>query len=240
MTGSGLLASPTRRAIVDLLRQHALKEVEAEPGGMTAGQLADKLGLHPTTVRFHLDRLEAAGILTSHLTTVFGVGRPRKVYAVAPTANPRQATYLLRLLELMTESFSSGDTPQQAGERWAHEHLKFPSATPSTTPGAWLAKVAMLVDVLQDWGYAPDLSTTDAGRRCRIALGDCPFLDLARANPAVVCGIHEGLLRGALRELGESDAVVSLQPFVGPRLCYAHLNVRHPFEPPTEEPIDES
>lgn len=56
---------------------------------MTAAQLSEVLGLHPTTVRFHTDRLEAAGIIASHLTTAFGVGRPRKVYASHPTPTTR-------------------------------------------------------------------------------------------------------------------------------------------------------
>ena len=78
---------------------------------MTAGQLADALGRHPTTVRFHTDRLEAAGIIRSHLTTVFGVGRPRKVYAVVPDEiGSDRSIYLLRLLQVMTESFNTGVT----------------------------------------------------------------------------------------------------------------------------------
>jgi predicted ArsR family transcriptional regulator len=234
--GAGLLASPARQGIVDALERYRPDEGEVDPGGLTSRQLADLLGLHPTTVRFHAERLEAAGIIRSHLTTVFGVGRPRKVYAVAPRASETdRTTYLLRLLELMTESFSTGATPEQAGERWARHHLPLEPTEPATSPGAWLGKVGPLVDVLQDWGYAPELTTRDGGRTCHISLTDCPFMGLARANPDVVCGIHRGLLLGALHQVGEPDVEVSLRPFVGPTLCHARVTTRQPFDSHHEE-----
>lgn len=238
---AGLLASPTRRAIVDALRSYRSHDGDVDAGGMTSGQLAELLGLHPTTVRFHTDRLEAAGIIRSQLTTAFGVGRPRKVYAVAPLVDETdRSTYLMRLLQLMTETFSTGATPEQAGAQWARDHLSVTPSSPATSPGAWLGKVGPLIDLLHEWGYAPELTTKDAGRTCRIALRDCPFMPLARAHPDVVCGIHAGLVSGALHELGEDDVAVSLEPFAGPNLCHVQLTTRQPFDTHHEELLDES
>jgi predicted ArsR family transcriptional regulator len=236
-----LLASPARRAIVDALREYRPPEDQVDAGGMTTHQLAELLGLHPTTVRFHADRLEAAGIIRSHLTTAFGVGRPRKAYAVVPVvAEQDRSTYLLHLLEAMTESFGSGATPKEAGERWARHHLPSVPSAPATSPGGWLAKIGPLVDVLQDWGYAPELTTTDGGRTCRIALTECPFRELASAHPEVVCGIHRGLLLGALRQVGEEDVDVLVQPFVTPTRCHAQITARQPFDRHPEQPCEES
>jgi predicted ArsR family transcriptional regulator len=243
--GAGLLASPGRRAIVEALRTHRTGPGEPEVGGMTAQQLAARLGLHVTTVRFHADRLEAAGVIASHLTTAFGVGRPRKVYALAPTvAAQDRSAYLLHLLEAMTESFTSGATPEEAGEHWARHHLPLVPSPPATSPGTWLAKIGPLVDVLQDWGYAPELTTAGGGRICHIALTECPFLELAVAHPEVVCGIHRGLLLGALSQVGEEDVDVVVEPFVTPTRCRARIMTRQPFdnhhEQPREESLDES
>lgn len=242
--GAALLASPVRRAIVESLERYqadACGEEPASVGGRTAAQLAEELGLHVTTVRFHLDQLELAGLVLSHFTTVFGVGRPRKVYALAPSsAEPDHTASHLRLLAgLLSASFTSDLTPEQAGERWVREHVELPTSAPAATPGAWLTKLGMLIDVLQRWGYTPNLTTTDGGRACRIDLVDCPFMDLARANPEVVCGIHRGLVKGAMEQLGERQVEVSLQPFVGPSLCHAHVSTHQPFESP-EESSDES
>jgi predicted ArsR family transcriptional regulator len=238
-TGGDLLASPARRSIVEALRAHRPVAGEVDAGGMTAAQLGRQLGLHPTTVRFHTDRLEAAGLVTSHLTTAFGVGRPRKVYAAAPVvAEGDRVARLERLTRLLTESYESDLTPAQAGDQWARSHVDRQADAPATSPGAWLARLGRLVDVLDQWGYTVDLTTTDQGRSCRIDLTACPFRELARSHPDVVCGIHEGLLSGVLGQLGETEVEVTLRPFVGPDLCQAHVSTRHPS--PDQELPDES
>lgn len=231
--GAGLLMSPVRRAIVDALSDHA--PGPDEPRGLTAAQLAEALDLHVTTVRFHLDQLVAAGLVEAEFTKAFGVGRPRKVYSVAPGsfADAREHDALKMLSRLLADAFGDpGTTPEQAGEAWARDHVPPVHGPAASTPGEWLGKVGRMVDVLQDWGYTPDLTTSDGGRTARVDLHHCPFLELAESNPAVVCGVHRGLIRGALRQLGEEDAGVSLEPFVGPRLCQAHVTTRTPFRSP--------
>jgi predicted ArsR family transcriptional regulator len=86
-----------------------------------------------------------------------------------------------------------------------------------------------VIDVLEDWGYQPELSTSEGGRVARVELSDCPFLDLARDNEAVVCGVHQGLLAESMRQFGETDAEVVLEPFVTPNRCLAHLRTRATF-----------
>lgn len=234
--GSVLLLSPVRRALVDALAEFrpATGGAVVAPG-MTAAQLADRLDLHVTTVRFHLDQLVAAGIVTAEFTKAFGVGRPRKVYAVAPPTedDADTADSLHVLAELLTESFGSRMSPAKAGEQWVAQHLDLEDEGPAQTAGTWLTKVGRMIDVLQAWGYHPDLSTSEGGRACEIELRRCPFMDLARGNEAVVCGIHRGIIKGVLRQLGETDAAVTLEPFVTDDTCQAHLRTRTPFRPLT-------
>jgi len=54
----GALAQDNRLDVFRLL-------VQAGPGGMPAGAVADGLGLAPNTLTFHFDRLRAAGLVTS-------------------------------------------------------------------------------------------------------------------------------------------------------------------------------
>lgn len=249
-SGAALLTSPVRRAIVDTLA-NADRDVEADTAraGMSAAQLAELLELHVTTVRFHLDQLVAAGLVTTEFRRV-GVGRPRKVYDLAPGSldTPEHAGGLKILTELLAETFGQGEvTPQQAGERWAAQHIPASPEPAATSPGQWLGKVGQMVDLLGEWGYTPELATTEGGRSARIDLVRCPFLDLAHSNPAVVCGIHRGLISGAMTRLGEPDAEVSLEPFVGPELCQAHVRTRTPFsttrsshQPSTKSSTEES
>jgi predicted ArsR family transcriptional regulator len=231
-----LLASPVRRAIMEMLELDA-REPSDEPvnaGGRTAAQLGEALGLHVTTVRFHLDQLTSAGLVRTHFTNAFGVGRPRKVYAVARNDQGQRQTdnsapYLQLLAELLTSSYQSPLTPSELGARWIRENVRLERTAPATTPGGWLTKLGRIVQVLEAWGYRPDVTTTEGGRVCRIDLADCPFVDLARANPDVVCGIHHGLLAGALEQLGEDQSEVDLHPFSGPALCYALVNSHQSF-----------
>jgi predicted ArsR family transcriptional regulator len=227
--GASLLASPVRRLIVDTL---------ARRGAMTAAQLGDIIDLHVTTARFHLDQLVAGGLLESRFQKQVGAGRPRKLYAVAPGSlepSRRDSEGLQVLAELLAESLTAGEngeplSPAEAGRRWALEHVSDTHTAAADTPGRWLAKVGEMVDVLGDWGYTPEVTTTNGGRTARINLAHCPFLDLARKNPAVVCGIHRGLIAGAMERLGEEEADVSLEPFVAPFLCRAHVTTQTPFK----------
>jgi len=225
-----LLGSPVRRLLVDTLTTR---------GSMTAAQLGEIVGLHVTTVRFHLDQLEAGGLLTSSFLRSGGAGRPKKVYAAATgslATDRRDSEGVAMLAELLAEVLRPGEdgeppTPHEAGRRWAVEHVPESHEPPAQTPGRWMGKVGEMVDVLGQWGYTPEVSLTDGGRTARINLAHCPFIDLAKKNPSVVCGIHRGLIAGAMEQLGEGEAEVSLEPFVAPNLCRAHVTASLPLRP---------
>lgn len=234
---AALLASPVRRGLVDTLA-HA--GTGPRGPGLTAAQLATEVGLHVTTVRFHLDQLVAAGLVEAEVRRGDGAGRPRKYYVVATGSlddiDPRAEVGSLRLLSgLLAQTVAHGAsgqsvTPTEAGERWAAEHVQAePGATPADTPGRWIGRLAQMIDVLQEWGYTPELRTSDGGRSAEITLAHCPFLELARANTAVVCGIHRGLISGSLAQLGETSTRVGLEPFVDSTTCLAHVSTTTPF-----------
>jgi predicted ArsR family transcriptional regulator len=242
---AALLTSPVRRRLVDAL---ANADTGATTPGFTAAELGIQVGLHVTTVRFHLDQLVAAGLVESAVLREGGAGRPRKVYSLSPGSlddvDDRAEIGSLRLLSaLLAQTLGDGAsghaiTPAEAGRRWALEHVPAePDSVPADTPGRWLGRVAQMIDVLQEWGYTPEVRTTKGGRSAEITLAHCPFLELARANTAVVCGIHRGLISGSLAQLGETETRVSLEPFVGPTTCLAHVTTTTPFRTSaTKEP----
>lgn len=238
----GLLDSPVRRRIVDLLAELSTQVAEGEPDGLSAAELGVRLGVHPTTARFHLDQLVSGGLAESHFVRA-RVGRPRKLYRTPRRPMPTGGSAAMQnLTMLLAETWPGGDgtasdapTPEQAGRRWALTHVTTPDGAPAEqahSAGAWLGKIGLAVDALQEWGYRPDLRTEDAGRTAELVLVDCPFMTLARARPDVVCGVHRGLIRGALEMLGEPDAEVGLQPFVEPRTCLARISTRADFVDP--------
>ena len=119
------LASPVRRRVVELLRDLPTGDEQDRTHGLTAHDLARRMDLHVTTVRFHLDLLVAADVLETEFLRG-RVGRPRKVYRVL--AGSLDGTKVDRahaaLTELLLESWHE-DSPdattskaQEAGERW--------------------------------------------------------------------------------------------------------------------------
>lgn len=234
--GLALLESPVRRAIVD-----HLANLEDGSDGLTARELAERVALHTTTARFHLDQLETHGLVESQFRHG-GVGRPRKVYrtvrrpltpaGLSPAASEEAHRALTALLaEAWDQEGGEPLSPEQAGRRWALRAAPTEGEPPdqARTAGAWLGKVGATVDLLHRWGYLPELRTDDGGRTAELTLVGCPFLDLAQAHPDVVCGIHRGLLRGAMEAYGEPDTDVALVPFIAPRTCQARVTTRAEF-----------
>lgn len=236
------LSSPVRRDILRHLSDLPALAPAGHPNrtsGLTAAELAQRVGLHVTTVRFHLDRLAHAGLVRSHDERA-GVGRPRRHW----TADPGQLTeqdgadsYRL-LAEVLADAMAAGDGAgaEEAGRRWALTHadqlVGGVPGTPATTPGTWLAKVGAVVDVLDRWGYEPTVTTGDAGHTATVCLHHCPLRALAVANPEVTCGVHRGVIVGTLQALGERRAEVELVPFVEPDLCIARVSTATPFPDP--------
>ena len=219
----------TRQAVVTLLSP-AADDPRLPALELTAAEVGEALGLHVTTARFHLERLVKAEVLVASQRRG-RVGRPRKVYALAGARAPGLAgrEALTSFTELLASAWAASHHgepigPEQAGERWvAGRTTTGTPPPPAMTPGAWLGKVGRAVDLLDEWGYEPDVRTTDRGRTVELTLHDCPFMAMARQHPDVVCGVHRGLVRGTLTAVGEADADVELQPFVTGRTCVARL-----------------
>lgn len=230
-----VLVSPVRRRIVSELsapsEQATRSSVFADRRSLTAMELANLLDLHVSTMRFHLDQLVAAGVLQS-ATERRGVGRPRMVYAVVDsfdsmidTNNTRPLTLLAELLvtEVAVGDSDTRHSPEQLGERWAQENVLPTSDAPAHTPGQWIAKAGAVTDVMLGWGFEASLSTTKEPGTTRLDLHHCPFRELAQINQDVVCGIHRGIIAGTLRQIGETEADVDLEPFAQGTTCIALL-----------------
>lgn len=238
-SGMELLASSVRRDIVDILsnlpRESRERGLPARSEGLTASELGERLGLHLTTVRFHVDQLVDAGILLA--TDVReGVGRPRRRYAVSPgpVAEVERPDAYRVLAELLTETMSDQltegvpITAEDAGERWVRRHADeiLPAAIsrePARTSGEFLAKIGGLVNMLEWWGYRTKVRTTESGRSADIELAHCPVRALADSHPGVACAVHRGLVRATMTSMGEPDVDIGLTPLVDSGLCIARV-----------------
>ena len=70
--------------------------------------------------------------------------------------------------------------------------------------------------MLGDLGFAPVPQEDDPAQ---VRLTRCPLLEAAHRHPEVVCGVHLGIVRGALAQLGADPSGAGLVPFAEPGAC---------------------
>ncbi len=201
-------------------RNRVLRFVREHGGAVDASELAERMGLHVTTVRFHLDALCDEGAIARTRIARGGVGRPRTGYAAVQDRLDYQSLAEILALEL-------GDTPhtrrrraERAGRRWA---ARIAAHSPHDAGDSIDRAEAMVADVFDRMGFAPDIGRTARGRQRVIRLHACPVRDLARAHPEVGCALHLGLLRGLLAGAAVPENHAELEPFVEPELCIAKV-----------------
>jgi predicted ArsR family transcriptional regulator len=68
---------------------------------------------------------------------------------------------------------------------------------------------------LERLGFAPE--TEPAATSVRLTC--CPLLEAARRQPDVVCGVHLGIVQGALAEWGVPAQQTELSPFAERGAC---------------------
>jgi predicted ArsR family transcriptional regulator len=209
---------PRRTAVLDALRD------SDHPLGVT--ELADRLGIHPNTVRFHLDALVTQGLVDRWLEEPSGPGRPRTVHAARPgmdRGGRREYRLLATILlgQLASTQADAGAAAADAGRAWGRYLIE--QVPPFHHTGAAEA-TQRLIAMMTDLGFAPEASGESSDR---IRLRHCPFLELAEEHPSTLCPLHLGLMQGALTELRAPIAATHLEPFAEPDACLVHLAPTH-------------
>ncbi len=206
-------------------RQDVLAELRQAPEPTTIVALAERLDIHPNTARFHLDILEKRGQVERVDPPTAVPGRPALHFRARATfdpAGPRSYQLLAGVLaESLADTPDAGRRATNAGRAWGRD-LVHPSLEPLPASEA----TEQLVGMLTDLGFAPSPQASEDGEVTQLALGHCPFLELAGQRPEVICPVHLGLMQGALEELTDEIVVETLDPFVEPDLCLAHLSLR--------------
>jgi predicted ArsR family transcriptional regulator len=210
------------RALSAASRVRMLALVRRSPGGMTAADLAAGTGLHPGTVRAHLHQLTSSGLVTRQRDPDGTPGRPAWRYHAAgkPGAgNDRPYRDLAAALisQLAQDEPDPHGSGVRAGRGWGR-----------ALAGA-LGRVAPLdglLHILRRLGFDPKLVSAAGAGPAVVLLRSCPYLELAETSPDVVCGVHLGLISGALGALGGRAAATELKPFGAPDGCVIHVHAQ--------------
>ena len=184
-----------------------LSALDSLPGPATLAELAEASGLHPNTVRFHLEPLLECGAVVRTTEPGRGRGRPAHRY-VASGARPGPAAEITGLaIALAGAVRRASDTPaedaRQAGRDWGRRLAEQPARRKDVS------------SVLDRMGFGPEADEADKGT---LRLTRCPLLAAAREAPDVVCGVHQGLVEGLLHRAC-ADTGVELEPFAEVGAC---------------------
>jgi predicted ArsR family transcriptional regulator len=214
------------RALSAVSRVRMLHLVGQAEGGLTAAQVAEATGLHPSTVRAHLEQLAETGFLLRHRRSDGLPGRPAWRYQAAPGADPSPGTggdspYRDLAAALVDHLARAEDDPHAAGVRAGRAWGRSLAA-----PLGRVAPMDGLIGVLEQLGFGPQRVGRASADVAVVHLRSCPFLALAETHPDVVCGVHEGVIGGALGALGAAGADTDLEPFALPGACVVRIRGR--------------
>lgn len=206
-------------------RAEVLAALRRARSGLGTAEVAERVGVHQNTVRFHLDRLLEDGLVEKVATAPQGPGRPAAVFRAVARMDPTGPRDFKVLAEILTEGLALSERPstlaRDFGRTWGHKHAIGGRARPRGRAG-----VRQLVDLLETLGFAPERDRLEDDGHRTIGLRHCPFLEAAHAHAEVICPVHLGLMQGATQAWGTSYDVEGLDPFVTPDRCVVHLRER--------------
>lgn len=191
-------------------RSAVLAYIEGAEESVRVEQISAAVGLHPNTVRGHLDALLAAGRITRLSDQRTTRGRPHWLYSATASVSIRE---LARALDAELDRASAPDVARLAAASWAEVG---PDVMVAATPDE---AVDRATQALADFGFVAERNPLGD----QISLTMCPYADLVDEHP-VICDIHARLLTEVLHRTGQPVALNHLDVFPRPDLCVAHLD----------------
>ena len=208
-------STSVHRALADPSRSGIAAALDEAVGALDASELAELVGLHANTVRWHLGILEDAGLVRSHAERRATPGRPRRLWEAVPNPAHDDAGEHIALARALVSVVAglpeAAADAEAAGRAWGRKLGRRATAHADEDP------VAQVVDVLRERGFSPEVDGLD------VVMSRCPFAELARESPDVVCGLHRGLVDGVLEELGSELEVSGLDVLPRPDACVLRL-----------------
>jgi predicted ArsR family transcriptional regulator len=173
------------------------------PRAMATADVADALGLHPNTVRPHLERMREVGLLDVRTEERTSVGRPQHLYSVragapqlgleAPSLSSLAAQLLVLARRVGADAEDAAEVGRQQGRADAAGHQAAPSC------------LEALVARLDAQGFVPEVDGSDDGETAVVSFLQCPFRELAEAHPELVCSLHRGMVEGFVDAVGGGE-----------------------------------
>lgn len=226
VNGIGALSEPVRRDLYFY--------VCAQPDAVGRDEAADAIGIPRHKAKFHLDKLEAEGLLDTEFARLTGktgpgAGRPSKLYRradreIAVSLPGREYELAGRLLaEAITESTATGEPAIATLNRIAAERGRAMGESllaASGVPRSRKKALKLACAALAQHGYEPR-EVDD-----RVVLANCPFHSLSESHTDMVCGMNLALIDAMVETVDADGLECHLDP--GDHRCCVVLTARKP------------
>lgn len=216
--GAGAIA-----ALEDGLRSRMYVFIRAQGRPVSRDEAAEEVGISRKLAAFHLDKLVERGLLKAHYARLpgrggRGAGRSSKLYEPSDlevdVSIPERRYDVVG--EIMVEALAeaSPEPPAEVARRIAYDkgHVigeEVKAELHLRPPGSERA-LSVAEETLADYGYEPYRVDNET-----ISLRNCPFHNLSRRAPELVCGMNREFIDGFLRGLGNDSVEAALVPTPG-------------------------
>lgn len=201
----------------DEVRRELYLFVSSQDEAVGREQAARALGIPAHRAKFHLDRLEEAGLLEADYVRLTGrsgpgAGRPAKVYRrradeISVSLPSREYALAGELMATAIEEAANHGAP--VADALARAARSRGAEIGNAADGRGTA-LQVATETLRRFGYEPRIEDS------RVIMANCPFHALAKAHTNLVCEMNLALLDGLSERIGGLTAV--LQPAEG-RCC---------------------
>lgn len=195
--GYSAISSYSRVEIMHLVQQRSRRSI---------AELVEATGLHPNTVREHVQRLMDAGYVIAETERRTTRGRPRVLYTAATG----------------DDAASSPVAAQRARDAAARGDLLrrvYPSDAEQVLEPDALHQLDALVEDLSEAGFDPLIDE----RTLTVDLTPCPHATTAD-HRGMLCRVHVGLMDGVLTQAGGPLKVDGIAPSCDPAQCVVQLS----------------
>jgi DeoR family transcriptional regulator, suf operon transcriptional repressor len=177
-------------------RERVLNTLLTRPRS-TINDLAESVGINPISVRHHIAKLEAEGLVTSD-EELHGVGRPRRVYFLTEEGVERFPTrYMrltLRLLEQLKETMPE-QAVQQLFATMAEGMVADYTGEGQIDGLSMEERLDLLQKTLTEEGF--NVEWEKQGDTYHIREINCPYLHISQNHPEV-CSVDQTLISAFL------------------------------------------
>lgn len=203
-----------RAAELSVKQREVLDRLAMHPHGAQVGVLAEEMGMHPNTIRGHLEELLSRDLVSITTVASGGRGRPSKVFHTRTPQHSMVTREYIGLVRTMAECLTEGDEEKarEIGRLWARQTHDGREVQAGSTRSSQLSA---LITILRDLGFDPSYPNPSGN----ISLNACPFTSVGVSAPSsVICALHAGFLE----ELS-GGMMHRLVPYSRPSQCEIEL-----------------